>query len=359
MSMMSPTPPAGKLAMTSLVSKALADPQPNDTLMLPEVISTTGELARVLKLRQAQDGAQLKTLATAWYQGKLTELTWVQTRPSLVLQSGQLIRFSAEHPGASASMHAIKVQDVRLAANVDPDVFLLNTVPKSWLPEAKANPGDSAAEPSPVEDLSGMWGSLSRQMRAWLNAVFWFQPMRLYWFLCAPASMNHHHARKHGLFIHSVDCAQRAITAAWHDDLVNTDVLLLAALLHDLGKANEYLWNDTKKCWSLSDRGALMGHRLTTLEWMAAARGLLSDNDSPTEMEVLAVYHAINASNAPDWAGLRSPRTPEVFYLASVDGLSGQCDLIRSHAIPNAVRGRYHAQFRGGAYVTASNASQR
>lgn len=358
MSMMSPTPLAGKLAMTSLVSKALADPQSSDTLMLPEVSNTTGELARVLKLRQAQDGAQLRTLATAWYQGKLTELTWFQTHPSLVLQSGQLIRFSAENPGVSDSKHAIKVQDVRLAANVDPEVFLLDTVPQSWLPEAKANPGHGAAEPSPVEDFRGMWGSLSRPMRAWLNAIFWFQPMRLYWFLCAPASMNHHHARKHGLFIHSVDCVQRAITAAWHDDLVNTDVLLMAALMHDLGKASEYAWDEPKKRWSLSDRGALMGHRLTTLEWMAAARGLLSENDSPTETEALAVYHAINASNAPDWAGLRSPRTPEAFYLASVDGLSGQCDLIRSHAIPNALRGRYHAQFRGGAYVTASNASQ-
>lgn len=358
MSMMSPTPLVGKQAATSLVSTALADQKPNDTLMLPEVSNTAGELARVLKLRQAQDGAQLKTLATAWYQEKLTEFTWVQTQPSLVLQSGQLIRFSAEHPGVSDSMHAIQVQDVRLAANVDPDVFLLDTVPNSWLPEAKANPGHGAAEPSPVEDLRGMWGCMSLSMRAWLNAVFWFHPMRLYWFLNAPASMNHHHARKHGLLIHSVDCAQRAITAAWHDDLVNTDVLLMAALLHDLGKAGEYSWNEAKKCWSLSDRGALMGHRLTTLEWMAAARGLLSDNDSPTEMEALAVYHAINASNAPEWVGLRSPRTPEAFYLASVDGLSGQCDLIRSHAIPNAVRGRYHAQFRGGAYVTASNASQ-
>lgn len=359
MSLMSPKPLVGKQATTSPVSTALAYPQPNDTLMLPEVNHTTGELARVLKLRQAQDGAQLKTLATTWYQGILTELTWVQKQPSLVLQSGQLIRFSSGHPGASDSMHAIQVQDVRLAANVDPDVFLLDTVPKSWLPEAIANPGDSAAEPSPVEDLRGMWCCLSRPMRAWLNAIFWFQPMRLYWFLCAPASINHHHARKHGLFTHSVDCAQRAITAAWHDGLVNTDVLLMAALLHDLGKAGEYAWNETKKCWSLSDRGALMGHRLTTLEWMAAARGLLSDNDSATETEALAVYHAINASNAPDWVGLRSPRTPEAFYLASVDGLSGQCDLIKSHAIPNAVRGRYHAQFRGGAYVTAANASQR
>lgn len=358
MSMMSPTPLVGKQATTSLVSTALADPQPNDTLMLPKVSNITGELARVLKLRQLKEGAQLTTLATAWYKGKLTEFTWVQTQPSLVLQSGQLIRFSSGHPGASDSMHAIQVQDVRLAANVDPEVFLLDTVPKSWLPEAKANPGDSTAEPSPAEDLRGMWGTLSRPMRAWLNAVFWFQPMRLYWFLNAPASMNHHHARKHGLFIHSVDCAQRAITAAWHDDLVNTDVLLIAALLHDLGKAGEYAWDETKKRWSLSDRRSLMGHRLTTLEWMVAARGLLSDNDSPTEIETLAVYHAINASNAPDWAGLRSPRTPEAFYLASVDGLSGQCDLIRCNAIPNAIRGRYHAQFRGGAYVTASNASQ-
>jgi len=280
-------------------------------------------------------------------------------------QSGQLIRTpSYANRGANhmplQKLHGnrsgdgvFEVSSVTHLWEVDPDINLLDTVPQSWLPGLSSDSRMGRADVGVkwVERFRVLWTHLSRPMRAWFNALFWHHPLRLHAFLSAPGSMKHHHARQHGLFVHSVDCAWRALRQAEGDEWVNVDVLLLSALLHDVGKAGEYEWNDHSKQWYLSDRGALMGHRMTGMEWMAAARGSLAVCDTPDEYTAMAVYHAINASNAPDWVGLRAPRTPEAFYLASVDALSGHCDLVDSHAVTHRIRGQYHPAFRGGAYV--------
>lgn len=312
------------------------------------------DVMRILRFRSKPEGRGTRWYATVCGVEGLMDITWWSASNSVPCKAGELIQTS---PFTDAERRApvcqrqsrespYEVSGVTLLCQVDPTVNLLDTVPLSWLPDT--GHGDGAKW---VECFHALWSELSRPMRGWFNALFWHHPMRLHSFLAAPGSMTHHHARKHGLFIHSVDCAWRALCAAQGDECVNVEVLVLSALLHDVGKAGEYRWNDQAKQWYLSDRGALMGHRLTGLEWMAAARGSLSSGDIPDEHTAMAVYHAINACNAPDWVSLRSPRTPEAFYLASVDALSGHCDLIETHAIPNRNRGRYHPAFRGGVFV--------
>ncbi len=323
------------------------------------------DVQRILRLRSNPDGKGVRWQATVCDANGLRDITWWSASDTIPFQPGQLIRTSpiaAKGNNATALQKGherqsgdgvFEVSSVTLLWRVDPEINLLDTVPLSWLPGlcsgnamGKANPG-----PKWVERFRVLWTYLSRPMRAWFNALFWHQPLRLHAFMSGPGSLKHHHAKQHGLFIHSVDCAWRALRQAQDDEWVNVEVLVLSALLHDVGKAGEYQWNDHAKQWYLSDRGALMGHRMTGMEWMAAARGSLAAGDAPDECTAMAVYHAINACNAPDWVGLRIPRTPEAFYLASVDALSGHCELVDSHALPDRNRGQYHPAFRGGAYV--------
>jgi len=84
---------------------------------------------------------------------------------------------------------------------------------------------------------------------------------------------------------------------------------------------------------------------------MTAALDRLSPQDRPDEVKVMAVYHAINASHAQDWVGLPRPRTPEAFYLASADALSGNCELVRRLANPGSRKGHMHKALRGPIWV--------
>lgn len=353
-----PVPAIRTTRVTDLADKPRHSSEPNNFPVHPDV-------HRILRLRSKPDGTGVRWYATVCDADGLRDITWWGASHDVTIQSGQLIRITQlarradgvrVHSQADQCLSRTvtglcEVHGVTPLWQVDPDVNLLETVPQSWLPSPRNETSSENTGVNWVERFRQLWIHLSRPMRAWFNAVFWHRPWRLHAFLSAPGSMKHHHARQHGLFIHSVDCAWRALGQVQDDALVNVDVLVLSALLHDVGKAGEYRWNDQTKQWHLSDRGALMGHRLTGVEWMATARGSLATCDAPGEYLAMAVYHAINASNAPDWVGLRAPRTPEAFYLASVDGLSGHCDLVQSHALVGRSRGRYHSAFRGGVYV--------
>ena len=302
---------------------------------------------RILQLEASSYGDWHRVQATICGKAGSCQVCWWTCEDPRALQTGQLVHCNWLDR-LEFDNGAVVVRGMSIVAAVDPDVNLIDTVPASWLPPASGS-GNYVEQ-----SFRQLWEQLSRPMRAWFNALFWHQPGRWERFLMGPASIGYHHARKHGLFIHSVDCALRALRAAQDDALVDVDVLLMASLLHDLGKADEYVLSKRFNACKLSERGALMGHRLSTLEWMAAAREVVQAQDAPDEARVMAVYHAINACNAQDWVGLRPPRTPEAFYLASADALSGHCDLIKMLVKPGSRQGRPHPAFRGGVWMTGA-----
>lgn len=285
-----------------------------------------------------------KWVAPAWTNGSIQTMRWCSPVGYPEPKPYQLVQYDILDVDLLCRAGELDVHTVELSPSIDPDINLLSTVPTTWLPKS------SGLEA--VGELDKWWGALSQPLRAWFNAVFWLHPCRLNRFLLAPGSIKHHHAYPHGLLIHTLDCAQRVFEAAKSDRLVNMDVLVMAALMHDLGKADEYVGLETSAV-RLSDRGALIGHRMTTTEWLSVAR-----SDLPTHLQVdekiaMAVIHAINASNAPDWVGLRQPRTLEAFYLSSVDGLSGHCDLIKGLTKGHHFKNGYHSAFRGNIYISS------
>jgi 3'-5' exoribonuclease len=296
---------------------------------------------RLMTLRSIPVRTGVRVQAKLFHLALQRTVTWScrEVRPELKagilvgIRSTSNITQTEEH-GAVEIVRLVKLQ------RVEPEVNLFHTVPPQWVSDVQL-----------LERASVLWQDLSPPMQAWFNALFWNEPARFKGFLQAPASMANHHAHVHGLFSHSLDCAERARLLAQWDASVNLDVLTMATLLHDVGKAQEYEWDSYKNSWTLSGRGALVGHKLSGLEWLAAARAFVPNGVH--DSLAMSLYHALTACHAPEWVGLRSPRTPEAHYLASVDTLSGLCELTHRLADTDGGFGKYHKVFRGGPFTTA------
>lgn len=318
-------------------------------------------LLRVLRAARETGGGVPMVCATVW--GQLPwepphtppsrhAIRWRQPRAAPLPAPGALVRLAwrfADH----GDVQVLRVWEI---SRVEADVDLLRTVPTTALPGGHPLAG---VEGSVTDVFDALWRRLDAPWRIWFNALFWHAPRRLLGYLNAPASLQHHHATRHGLLVHSLDCAYRAWQAARHDPLVDHALLIVAALLHDVAKAEEYAWDASARRWRLSLRGELLGHRLGTLEWLAEARARLPAAQRVPEERALALYHAIEACHAPAWVGLRAPRTPEAHYLASVDALSGQLQLIATHARPHTAQGRWSSALGRRVYCPVAWAGSR
>lgn len=96
---------------------------------------------------------------------------------------------------------------------------------------------------------------------------------------------------------------------------------------------------------TLSNRGRLVGHRWTALEWVAAAKARWSI--AIPETEYLALVHTLTATHgAPQWMGLRSPSTPEAGLLSTADKLSGNDALMVLCQPPGGGWGQHHPHLK-------------
>ncbi|WP_176958143.1 HD domain-containing protein [Mariprofundus sp. KV] len=84
-------------------------------------------------------------------------------------------------------------------------------------------------------------------------------------FMSAPASLKHHHAFPGGLAKHTLETLDMASQICATLSKEEHALVISACLLHDAGKAFEYSCNQKY----LSQRGYLLGHEITLLEWLS------------------------------------------------------------------------------------------
>ena len=76
-------------------------------------------------------------------------------------------------------------------------------------------------------------------------------------FIQVPAAVKYHHAYLGGLLEHTVDVAKMAAAMAKQADGADVEMVILGALLHDIGKVEEI---DVRVGFEPSSRGRLIGH---------------------------------------------------------------------------------------------------
>jgi 3'-5' exoribonuclease len=195
----------------------------------------------------------------------------------------------------------------------------------------KAEPGD--ADPSAflpvayrdIEELDGFFEHLAREVHdrdyARLLESFVSDADFREQFRRAPCSRAGHHAYLGGLLEHTVGVATLAHELCLVHPGLNPDLLLTAALLHDVGKVREF---DLGAEIALSDEGRLVGH-LVIGERMVSER--IASLGGFTDAKAFALSHCVLAHHGAD--GLPGRR------YASVEAVALQ----RLNAVDAAVKG--------------------
>lgn len=278
---------------------------------------------RIQSLVRALQGSGILNRAVVAHRRGSLCVDWISQQVDSRLHVGGLVTLrrasiTRSHDGA-VRIQCLLPEDRPLAT-----VNLFDTLLPGWVKDADL-----------VARASVLWAGLPRPLAHLVNAVLW-PGDRLHRFVTGPSSIQGHHNSVGGNFRHSMDVAETAIAFAQTKTGVSRPLLAVGGLLHDLGKAAEYRYNRELRRFYLSDRGELIGHRDTLIEWLSVAREGVLISDAVW----LALLHMLNASRgAPEWMGLRIPRTLEAEILSHADRLSGHYDLY-SQCLPDTPSGK-------------------
>lgn len=302
------------------------DPVP---ALLPRVL-------RVERLKRERVEGGIACKAVLYHDSATLYVHWLDRREDERLKPGVLV--TIRWLGMPTSQNgAIRIQRLSVLDRPEADLDLFATVPHDWVSDRTL-----------VKRASALTTRLEPGFRALVNAVLW-DGERLHRFVSGPSSMNGHHSEWNGNFRHAIETAEIALEQGRAVAMVSQDVLLTAALLHDAGKADEYRVAAGGRRFELTDRGVLVGHRHTILEWLAVARGTSARQID--EAHYLSLLHALTAAKGAEWLGVREPVSLEATLLQVADRISGQVDLVGTHAPTRPGFGRYHRHLRGRPYV--------
>lgn len=264
--------------------------------------------------------------AVLFHEQASLSVEWLSERTDVRLVVGTLVSIRwlgrpTSHGGAIRISRLVPMQRPEVEVNI------FETVPWRWAKDREL-----------LKRAARLWETLSPPFRMLFNVTLW-EADRFRRYLLCPSSLGSHHAEPFGNLRHSVETAEHALSLAALEPKANLDVVILAALIHDAGKADEYQSN--RRGLRLSLRGELIGHRHTVIEWLAVARERI--HPPIPEAQYLCLMHVITcAKGAPGWLGMREPRCIEAQIVITADGHSGRTDLMRQNAPEDKGFGRYH-----------------
>ncbi len=157
----------------------------------------------------------------------------------------------------------------------------------------------------------------------------------------APAAKQNHHACIGGLLEHTLSVTGScALMAQHYAGMVDRDLLITGALLHDLGKIKEIR---TDAGFPYTDEGKLLGHILLGLQMVSETARQIQGFG---EEKLLLVRHLIASHQGRyEWQSPREPRILEALVLHYCDDLDAKMN--QAAALLRSAEGAWTAYDRG------------
>ncbi len=201
---------------------------------------------------------------------------------------------------------------------------------------ARADPGQTEADPTrflprAYRDLDELEGFLEhlvgevydRSYRRLLDALLTDEALRIAW-RRAPATRAGHHSYLGGLLEHTVAVTTLAHEVCQLHPRLNSDLLLTAAITHDLGRTREFTYGAEI---GLTEEGRLLGH-------LVIGERLISERASALDEERrLALLHCVLCHHGPSSAPGGRLRSAEAAALYRVNALDAMVKGVLEHGL--------------------------
>ena len=155
-------------------------------------------------------------------------------------------------------------------------------------------------------------------------------------FRAAPAAKMLHHAWLGGLLEHVVFLVRlcRRVAPQYPDE-VDRDLLVTAAILHDMGKVRELAW---KRSFSYTTEGQLLGH-------ITIGIGMVRDKSAtlpgfPDRLRILLEHVILSHHGRFEFGSPKLPMTPEAVVFSALDDLEAKMQNMRAEFAKAVESGR-------------------
>ncbi|HIJ95000.1 MAG TPA: HD domain-containing protein [Desulfuromonadales bacterium] len=154
--------------------------------------------------------------------------------------------------------------------------------------------------------------------------------MNLY--CAAPAAKGMHHVYLGGLLEHSLSLVKlvKAIVPLYGG--INEDLLIVGALLHDVGKIYEMSF---ERAFDYTDAGKLLGHITIGVELVEEK--IRTVDGFPRELSLLLKHMLLSHHGQYEYGSPKRPKTIEATILNYLDDLDSKINGIRAHIAKEAV----------------------
>jgi len=142
----------------------------------------------------------------------------------------------------------------------------------------------------------------------------------------APAAKAMHHVYLGGLLEHSLAVAALADNIAKLYPDINRDLLLVGALLHDVGKVVELRY---RRSFEYTDVGKLLGHIVIGVELIEEK--IKDISGFPEGLKVLLKHMLLSHHGQYEYGSPKRPKTVEAIILNFIDDLDSKINGVRTH----------------------------
>jgi len=197
------------------------------------------------------------------------------------------------------------------------------------LPGDKTDPADFV--PGTDKDIDAMFARLKKVAASIetphfkkLLEAFWADEKFVAGFTRAPAAKKMHHAYIGGLLEHTLSVALLIEKTGRHYGGINYDLLLTGAILHDIGKTEEF---DFASFIDYSDKGRLVSHIVIGCAMTDEKIGQIRNFP---EQDALVLRHLIVSHHGSrDFGSPEPPKTLEAVLLNNIDDMDAKMNGIR------------------------------